>query len=84
MGILGWIVLGGLAGWIAKNVTGVGERRGCIFNVIVGMLGAVAGGLIFSWLGKQGVTGFNLWSLFVAVIGAVVFLGIARMLGGKK
>jgi uncharacterized membrane protein YeaQ/YmgE (transglycosylase-associated protein family) len=82
MGILGWIVLGGLAGWIAKSITGVGARRGCLFNVLIGIIGSVLGGLLFSYFGKQGVTGFNFWSLFVAASGAVAFLLIARLLGG--
>lgn len=84
MGIIGWIVLGAIAGWIAKIATGVGERRGCIFNVVIGIVGSVVGGLIFSALGEKGVTGFNIWSLFVAAVGAVVFLWVARLLGGKK
>jgi uncharacterized membrane protein YeaQ/YmgE (transglycosylase-associated protein family) len=81
MGLLGWIILGGIAGWIAKLATGVGTERGCLFNIAIGILGSVVGGLIFNWLGEQPVTGFNLWSLFVATVGAIVFLWIARMLG---
>jgi uncharacterized membrane protein YeaQ/YmgE (transglycosylase-associated protein family) len=84
MGLLGWIILGGLAGWIAKNVTGIGVERGCLFNVFVGVIGSVVGGLIFSYLGEQSVTGFNAWSLFVATAGAVVFLWIASFFGGSK
>ena len=82
MSILGWIVLGGIAGWIAKIATGVGERRGCLFNILVGIIGSVVGGLVFSFFGKQGVTGFNAWSLFVAGVGAVIFLWVARFIGG--
>ena len=84
MGLLGWIIIGGLAGWIAKSATGIGENRGCLFNVVVGIVGSVLGGLIFSFLGSTGVTGFNLWSLFVAAVGAVAFLWVAQMLGGGK
>ncbi len=80
MGLLGWIVLGGIAGWIATSITGVGENKGCVFNVVVGIIGSVVGGLIFSFLGKTGVTGFTPWSLFVAAVGATVFLLIARWL----
>lgn len=84
MGLLGWIVLGGIAGWIAKSATGVGNDRGCLFNIAVGVLGSVIGGLVFNWLGEESVTGFNLWSLFVATVGAVIFLWIASMLGGRS
>ena len=85
MGLLGWIILGGIAGWIAKSATGVGNERGCLFNIVIGVLGSVVGGLVFSWLGEESVTGFNLWSLFVATVGAVLFLWIARLLGvGSK
>ena len=84
MGLLGWIILGGLAGWIAKNVTGVGVNRGCLFNVFVGVIGSVVGGLIFSYFGEESVTGFNTWSLFVATAGAVVFLWVGGLFGGGK
>lgn len=84
MGLIGWIILGGLAGWIAKNVTGVGVNKGCFFNIIIGVIGSVLGGLIFSHFGKESVTGFNIWSLFVATVGAIVFLWIANLFGGDS
>jgi uncharacterized membrane protein YeaQ/YmgE (transglycosylase-associated protein family) len=74
MSIISWIVLGGLAGWIASLL--LKEQRGCLANVIIGILGAVIGGLIFSFLGGSGVTGFNLWSVFVSVVGALILLAI--------
>jgi uncharacterized membrane protein YeaQ/YmgE (transglycosylase-associated protein family) len=85
MGILGWILLGGIAGWIGKSVTGIGAEKGCLFNVVIGVIGSVVGGVLFSWLGEESVTGFNPWSLFVATVGAITFLWIASLLGvGKK
>ncbi len=84
MGLLGWIILGGIAGWIAKNVTGVGVDKGCLFNVFIGVIGSVVGGFVFSYLGEAPVTGFNIWSLFVATMGAVLFLWLANLLGGGK
>ncbi len=74
MGIIAWIVLGGLAGWIASLL--LKEQRGCLANVVIGILGAVIGGLIFSFLGGHGVTGFNLWSVFVSVVGALILLAL--------
>jgi uncharacterized membrane protein YeaQ/YmgE (transglycosylase-associated protein family) len=76
MGIIAWIVLGGLAGWLASAVTR--QRLGCLMAVIVGIVGAVVGGLIFNALGGVGVTGFNLWSIGVAFVGAVVLLAIVN------
>jgi uncharacterized membrane protein YeaQ/YmgE (transglycosylase-associated protein family) len=73
MGILSWIVLGGIAGWIASmliNKTG----EGLFLDIVLGIVGGLVGGWIFAALGSTGVTGFNLWSLFVAIIGAVVVL----------
>jgi uncharacterized membrane protein YeaQ/YmgE (transglycosylase-associated protein family) len=73
MGILSWIVLGAIAGWIGSmlvNKTG----EGLFVDIILGIIGGLVGGWIFSAAGSTGVTGFNLWSLFVAVIGAIVVL----------
>jgi len=81
MGLLGWIILGGIAGWIAKGVTGVGTQMGCIFNIAIGVIGSVVGGLIFSYFGEAPITGFNIWSLFVATVGAIIFLWVANLLG---
>lgn len=76
MGILSWIIFGAIAGWIASKLTG--ESEGCLTDVIVGIVGAMIGGFIFSQLGGIGVTGFNLGSLLVAVVGAVILLLILR------
>jgi uncharacterized membrane protein YeaQ/YmgE (transglycosylase-associated protein family) len=78
MAILAWVILGGLAGWIASMIMGTNEQQGCLVNIIVGIAGAVIGGFIFSALGGTGVTGFNIYSLIVATIGAVVLLWIVR------
>ncbi len=78
MGIIAWIVLGGVAGWLASMIAGTDAQQGIVGNIIVGILGAFIGGLLFSLLGGSGITGFNLWSLLVAVIGSVVLLFIIR------
>lgn len=80
MGILGWIILGGLAGWAASAL--MGTRQGCLMDVIVGIIGGFVGGLVFNLLGGVGVTGFNLWSFVVAVVGAVIFIAILRAIRG--
>ena len=78
MSILAWIVLGLIAGFIgSKLVNKTGE--GLVLDIVLGVVGAVVGGFIFNLLGAGGVTGLNLYSLVVAVIGAVVVLVLYRM-----
>jgi len=73
MSIVAWIVLGLVAGFIgSKLVNKTGE--GLVLDIVLGIVGAVVGGWLFSLFGLSGVTGFNLYSLVVAVIGAVVLL----------
>lgn len=83
MGIIAWIVLGGLAGWIASKIAGTDEQQGWVANIVVGMVGAMLGGFVFDLLGGSGVTGFNIWSLLVAVIGALILIAILRAFSGK-
>jgi uncharacterized membrane protein YeaQ/YmgE (transglycosylase-associated protein family) len=78
MSILGWIILGGLAGWIASALTG--SQDGCLMDIVIGIVGAVIGGFVFSLIVGAPVTGLNLWSLFVAVVGAVILLLVVRAL----
>lgn len=79
MGILLWVLLGGVAGWIASMFMGTNESQGIFLNVVVGIVGASIGGFIFSAFGAAGVTGFNLYSLLVAVIGAAILLWIVQL-----
>jgi uncharacterized membrane protein YeaQ/YmgE (transglycosylase-associated protein family) len=73
MGILAWIILGLVAGFIgSKIVNKTGE--GVVLDIVLGVVGAVVGGFIFSLFGASGVTGLNIYSLVVAVVGAVVVL----------
>ncbi len=79
MSILAWIVLGLIAGFIgSKLVNHTGE--GILLDILLGIVGAIVGGFLFNLAGAPGVTGLNLWSLLVAVIGAVVFLVLYHML----
>lgn len=85
MGWLGWIVLGGLAGWIGSKIMKTDESMGLMANIIVGIIGGLLGGFLFNLLGGSGVTGFNVWSLLVAVVGSVVLLAIVKAFrGGDK
>ncbi len=80
MGVILWLVLGALSGWIASLVMGTNRSQGLLGDVILGIVGAFLGGFLFNLTGNAGVTGFNIWSVFVAVIGAVVALMIGRAL----
>ena len=84
LGFIGWIVLGGLAGWVASKIANTDKQQGLLANIIVGILGGLLGGFIFGLLGGAGVTGFNLWSFLVALVGATVLLFLYRLIAGKK
>ena len=76
MGLLAWIVVGLIAGWLASKV--IPSRLGTIGDTIVGMVGALIGGVLFNAAGVVGTTGFSIWSVFVAFVGAVVLLVLIR------
>lgn len=78
MGLLGWIILGGLAGWVASMIMKTDAEQGIFLNIIVGVIGAVIGGFILSLLGGEGVNGFNLYSFLVSLVGAVVLIAIVK------
>jgi uncharacterized membrane protein YeaQ/YmgE (transglycosylase-associated protein family) len=83
MSILAWIILGLIAGFIgSKVINSTGE--GLIMDIVLGIVGAVVGGFIFSFFGAAGVTGLNIYSLVVAVIGAIVVLWIYHMIAGRR
>ena len=79
MGILAWIIFGALAGWIASMISGTNASQGWLTNIVVGIFGALLGGFVFNILGGVGITGFNLWSLLVAIIGSVILLSIIKL-----
>ncbi len=83
MGILAWIIVGGIAGWLASLVVR-GTGLGLLGDIIVGIVGAFIGGLLLSLIGGPTFTGFNIWSLVVAFIGAVVLLLIVKAVNGGR
>lgn len=83
MSIIGWIILGLIAGWIASKIVD-NQGQGLIINLILGIVGSIVGGWVFSAIGAMPVTGFNLWSLFVAVVGAVIVLVIYHAIAGRR
>ena len=83
MSIIAWIVLGLLAGWIASMIMG-GGGYGVIGDIIVGIVGALIGGFITGPLFGIDVTGFNVTSLIVAVVGAIILIAIYRAVAGPR
>ena len=73
MSIIGWIILGLIAGFIASKIVNR-QGEGFFLDIILGIIGALVGGWLFEFFGKAGVTGLNLYSMLVAIIGAVVVL----------
>ena len=80
MWVISWILFGGLIGWVASLIMGTEGQQGLILNVIVGIVGAVLGGWIVSFFGGTGVTGFNVNSFAVALLGAIVLIIIVKLI----
>ena len=83
MSIIGWLVLGLIAGFIASKLY-AGTGQGAVLDIVLGIVGAVVGGFLFSFIGAAPVTGFNLYSMFVAVVGAVVVLWLYHAVAGRR
>lgn len=78
MNILLWIIVGGLAGWLASIIMRTDAQQGWMMNIILGIVGAVVGGLVMNLFGAPGVSGFDLYSIIVAVLGAAVVIGLGK------
>ena len=84
MGIIAWIVVGLIAGALAKLIMPGDDPGGIIVTILLGIVGAFVGGFVVNLLGGAGVSGFNLWSILVATIGAIILLAIYRMVAGRR
>jgi uncharacterized membrane protein YeaQ/YmgE (transglycosylase-associated protein family) len=80
MGIILWIIFGGLVGWIASIIMRTNAQQGIMLNIIVGVIGAVLGGWLLTFFGQNGVTGFNFYSFIVAIFGAVILISVVKLL----
>jgi uncharacterized membrane protein YeaQ/YmgE (transglycosylase-associated protein family) len=83
MSIIGWLILGLIAGFVASKIVNA-QRQGVVLDIVLGIVGALVGGFIFDAAGKVGVTGFNPWSLLVAIIGSVIVLVLYHALTGRR
>ena len=85
MSIIGWLIIGALAGWIASMIAGTNAQQGWVMNVVVGIVGALIGGFLVNLLMPgANVGGFNLISLIVAIVGAVILLSVYKMVAGRR
>lgn len=82
MGVVAWIVVGFVAGVLAKGITGV-RGAGCVTTILIGVAGGLLGGILFRAAGERGLTGFSWRSLLVATVGAVVLLLAYGLLTGR-
>jgi uncharacterized membrane protein YeaQ/YmgE (transglycosylase-associated protein family) len=83
MSVLGWIILGLIAGFIASKIVNR-SGQGFLLDIALGIVGAVVGGFLFTAIGATGITGFNLYSMFVAVVGAIVVLWGYHAIAGRQ
>ncbi|MCU1455122.1 MAG: hypothetical protein JWN46_3268 [Acidimicrobiales bacterium] len=83
MSLLAWILVGFLAGGLARMATGA-KKRGCLGTIAIGILGGVLGGALFNWAGQRGMTHFGLWSILVAFVGASALLFVLGAAGGSR
>ena len=79
MSIIVWIIIGGLAGWIANMIM---KTDGSL--IVTGIVGALVGGFVMSFFGAEGFTGFNLWSFLVALVGSIILIAVINLLTGGK
>ncbi len=84
MNLVGWLVVGFVAGALARPVTGGGWRLGCIGATLVGVLGGLLGGMLFNLAGSGGIGKFGLRSMFVAFVGAVVLLAVVGLFTRRR
>lgn len=84
MSLLAWIVVGLIAGWLAKIISPGPERGGLLMTLIIGVIGALVGGALFNLFGRTGATGITPYSILVATVGAVVFLWVWKMLAARR
>jgi uncharacterized membrane protein YeaQ/YmgE (transglycosylase-associated protein family) len=83
MGILAWIVVGLIAGALAKLIMPGDDPGGIIVTMLIGIVGAFVGGFVVNLFGGAGVSGFNIWSILVATLGAIILLAIYRLVAPR-
>ncbi len=83
IGIIAWLLVGLIAGILGKLIMPGRDPGDFLLTIVIGMVGALVGGLVVQLLGGTGVTGFNVWSILVATLGAVILLAIYRLVARR-
>jgi uncharacterized membrane protein YeaQ/YmgE (transglycosylase-associated protein family) len=83
MSIISWIILGLIAGFIGSKIVNK-QGQGMLLDIALGIVGAIVGGVIFSFFGATGITGLNIWSMIVAIVGSVVVLWAYHVIAGRR
>ena len=83
MSIISWIILGLIAGFIGSKIVSA-EGQGFWLNIALGIIGALVGGFLFNFFGTTGITGLNIWSIIVAIVGSVVVLWVYNALMARR
>jgi len=84
IGIISWIVIGLIAGILGKLIMPGRDPGGFLLTIVIGMIGALVGGFVVQLLGGAGLTGFNIWSILVATLGAIILLALYRLFAGGR
>jgi uncharacterized membrane protein YeaQ/YmgE (transglycosylase-associated protein family) len=83
MSIISWIILGLIAGFIGSKIVNK-QGEGMLLDMALGIVGAIVGGVLFSFFGATGITGLNIWSMIVAIVGSVVVLLVYHAISGRR
>lgn len=83
LGVIGWIVIGGLAGWVGSKIVGTDARMGLVLNVVVGIVGGLIGGFLLHSFGMNVVGGGLVFSFLTCLLGSVVLLAIVKLAAGR-
>jgi uncharacterized membrane protein YeaQ/YmgE (transglycosylase-associated protein family) len=84
IGVISWILVGLIAGILAKLIMPGRDPGGILITIVIGMIGALVGGFVVQLLGGTGLTGFSIWSILVATIGAIILLALYRLVAGRR
>jgi len=84
MGIISWIIVGLIAGVLGKLIMPGDDPGGFFVTILIGMAGAIVGGFVVGLFGGAGATGFNIWSILVATLGAIILLALYRLIAGRR